>query len=163
MTKILLQADPDACGACHICEMACTLHHEGECSPALSRVRVLRGEMKETLLVCRQCEVLFCAAACPEGAIHRDEDSGIVRVDEQRCNGCQRCREACPFQAIGFHAAKRKALICDQCGGVPQCAAWCPRGALRVEPFSAEGRSRQAAEGQRAFGLLQQIRPLRLR
>ena len=159
MTKILLQTLLDECGACHICEMVCSLHHDGECSPALSRIRVLRGEMKETLLVCRQCEVLFCAAACPEGAIRRDPDSGVIRVDADRCNGCQRCREACPFQAIAFDAAKRRALICDQCGGMPQCAAWCPRDALRVEPFSAESRALQAAEGEKAFALLQLIRP----
>jgi carbon-monoxide dehydrogenase iron sulfur subunit len=159
VTKIVLQTDLDSCGACHICELACSLRQAGECSPALSRIRVLRGEMKETLLVCRQCEVLFCAAACPEGAIQRDADSGVVRVDGDRCNGCQRCREACPFQAISFDAAERRALICDQCGGAPECAAWCPRGALRVEPYSAESRSRQAADGERAFGLLQQIRP----
>ena len=159
MTKIVLQIDPDSCGACHICEMVCSLQQAGECNPARSRIRVLRGEMKETLLVCRQCEVLFCAAACPEGAIRRDPGSGVTRVEEESCNGCQRCREACPFQAISFDAARRKVLICDQCGGEPQCAAWCPRGALQVEPLSVGSRKRRTSGAQKAFELLQKIRP----
>ncbi len=158
MAKTALQADPDACGACHICELACSLAHGGECNPALSRIRVLRGEMKETLRVCRQCEVLFCAAACPEEAILRDPATGVTLVDADRCNGCGRCREACPFQAVAFDAARRKALICDHCGGEPQCAAWCPRGALRAEPLTTASRKRQAAGGERIFALLRQIR-----
>ncbi len=159
MARTVLLVDPDTCGACRICEMVCSLARGGECNPALSRIRILRGEMKETPLVCRQCEVLFCAAACPQGAIRRDPTAGTTLVDEALCNGCQRCRDACPFQAIAFDAHRRKVLICDHCGGEHRCAAWCPRGALRAAPLTAGSRRRKAAGGQRIFALLQQIRP----
>jgi carbon-monoxide dehydrogenase iron sulfur subunit len=158
MPKAIL-LDLERCGACHICEMVCSLSREGECNPSPSRIRVLRGEMKETLLVCQQCDVLFCAAVCPKGAIHRDEGSGTVLVDESLCNGCQACVAACPHQAIAFHHVRKRALICDHCGGDPLCVQWCPRQALLYVELDQPARQRKQQEAGRAFALLRQISP----
>jgi Fe-S-cluster-containing hydrogenase component 2 len=149
--------DVDQCGACHICETACSLSREGECNPALSRIRVRRGEMRETVLVCQQCEVLFCASVCPKEAIHRDEASGVVLVDESACNGCRACIQACPYQVIAFHPERRKALICDHCGGDPACVAWCPREALQYTELAGAGREKKTRGAEKAFALLRKI------
>lgn len=44
------------------------------------------------------------------------------------CNGCVVCENMCTYGAIKVN---EKALICDQCGGDPQCVARCPTGALQ--------------------------------
>ncbi len=155
MKTILI--DMQECGACHLCETVCSLGREGECNPAKARIQTRRGEMVETLLICRQCEVLFCAAVCPTEAIRRDPDSGVILVDEQACNGCKACLKACPFQAIAYHRERKKALICDQCGGEPLCVEWCPRGALQYAPLTPAARKRRAREAEVLFGSLRKI------
>ena len=149
--------DVDQCGACHLCETACSLGREGECNPELSRIRVRRGEMMETVLVCQQCEVLFCASVCPNQAIRRDEQTGVVMIDERLCNGCRACIKACPYQAIAFHPERKKALICDQCGGKPLCVEWCPREALHYLELGSAVREKKIKGAERAFSLLQKI------
>jgi carbon-monoxide dehydrogenase iron sulfur subunit len=66
--------------------------------------------------------------------MHRDEVTGAVMVDAERCIGCWTCIMACPYGAIrrdgrNGHAV---ALKCDLCPGleVPACVANCPNRAL---------------------------------
>ncbi len=156
MRKVIL-VDPDQCGACHICEMVCSLFKEGECNPAISRIQILRGEMLETPLICQQCEVLFCASVCPTGAIKRDEDTGRVVVDEKTCNGCRACIAACPFQAIGYHSVRKKPLICDHCNGNPQCVEWCPREALQYLEITSLHEKEKIKGSEKIFSVLSKI------
>jgi Fe-S-cluster-containing hydrogenase component 2 len=149
--------DLGQCGACHLCETACSLGREGECSPELSRIHVLRGEMLETVLVCQQCDVLFCAAVCPRHAIRRDERSGAVMVDESLCNGCRACLKACPLRAVGYHPVRKKALICDHCGGNPLCVEWCPRDALQYRELTPAVKAKKIHGAERAFSVLRKI------
>jgi carbon-monoxide dehydrogenase iron sulfur subunit len=155
--KMAIVLNVDQCGACHLCETACSLSREGECNPELSRIRVRRAEMKETVLVCQQCEVLFCASVCPNQAIRRDEATGVVMIKESSCNGCRACLKACPYRVIAFHPDRKKALICDQCGGDPVCVAWCPREALQYLELTPAGREKKIKGAAQAFSLLQKI------
>jgi Fe-S-cluster-containing hydrogenase component 2 len=157
--KMAIVLDVDQCGACHICETACSLGREGECNPALSRIRVRRGEMMETVLVCQQCEVLFCGSVCPNQAIRRDEATGVVLIDESRCNGCKACIKACPYQVIAYHPQRKTALICDHCGGKPLCVDWCPRDALQYLELTSETRILKIKGAEQGFSLLQKIVP----
>ena len=149
--------DVQRCGACHLCETVCSLAREGECNPALSRIRVRRGEMMETVLLCQQCEVLFCGSVCPNQAIRRDEATGVVLIDESLCNGCRACVKACPYHVVAYHPERKKALICDQCGGEPLCVAWCPREALQYLELTPSVRKKKINGAEQAFSLLQKI------
>ena len=37
---------------------------------------------------CQHCSEPNCAIACPEGAISKDPQNGVVRIDKDTCNGC---------------------------------------------------------------------------
>jgi carbon-monoxide dehydrogenase iron sulfur subunit len=127
-----LMVQPTLCTGCRSCEMACSLSHEGKCSPALSRVRVIKfdAEGRNVPSICAQCTRPECLSACAEGAIRLDAATGAVLIDENLCTGCRSCIPACPHSQIGFHPEKRLAFKCDLCGGDPQCARFCPTGAL---------------------------------
>ncbi len=141
MPKILI-VDPQECGGCRICEVACSLFHSDECNPSTSRIRVVSQEMLDIPVVCQSCEVLFCAAVCPENAIYRQEGSSIVRVDSDRCTGCKKCLNVCPYGAVFYDRMQKKALICDLCGGEPQCVLWCPRNVLSFNARTEESATR---------------------
>jgi len=47
--------------------------------------------------------------------------------------------DACPFGAIYVHEDYDLPIICDMCGGDPECVKKCPTGALRLIPESTLG------------------------
>jgi Fe-S-cluster-containing dehydrogenase component len=51
-------------------------------------------------------------------------------VDEDKCNGCAWCIEACDYGAIMLHPDRKVVFICDLCDGKPKCVEWCPEEAL---------------------------------
>jgi Fe-S-cluster-containing hydrogenase component 2 len=53
-------------------------------------------------------------------------------VNEEKCDGCGWCIEACDFGAIAIHPEKKVAIVCDLCGGEPECIKWCPEEALQL-------------------------------
>ena len=154
--KIII-TDLNECGACHICETACSLTKAGECNPAKSRIKIVRGEMMESIAICRQCEFLYCASVCPKDAIHREADTGVVIVDHTLCNGCRKCVAACPFKAIFFDRDTKKALICDHCRGNPQCVEWCPREALVYTELNDQTKYLRTRGAEGSFAVLDKI------
>lgn len=124
--------DSKKCTGCRTCEMACSLVHEGACSPQFSRVRVVKWEAHgiSVPVTCADCTKPYCMEVCPVGAVTFKPDLGSIIVDENRCIGCRACSMACPLGHAGFHPVKRKALKCDLCDGDPACAKYCPSGAI---------------------------------
>jgi Fe-S-cluster-containing hydrogenase component 2 len=53
-------------------------------------------------------------------------------VDEDKCDGCGWCIEACDYGAIMIHPEKKVVFVCDLCKneGEPQCVKLCPEEAL---------------------------------
>ena len=54
----------------------------------------------------------------------------IIEIDEEKCNGCGACAEACHESAIGMVDGKAKLLRDDYCDGLGDCLPACPTGAI---------------------------------
>ena len=54
----------------------------------------------------------------------------IITIDEQKCNGCGLCAEACHEGAIGMVNGVAKLLRDDYCDGLGDCLPSCPTGAI---------------------------------
>ena len=54
----------------------------------------------------------------------------IIQIDEEKCNGCGACAEACHEGAIGMVKGKAILLRDDYCDGLGDCLPTCPTGAI---------------------------------
>ena len=54
----------------------------------------------------------------------------IIQIDEEKCNGCGLCAQACHEEAIGMIDGKAKLLRDDYCDGLGNCLPACPTGAI---------------------------------
>ncbi len=126
--------DPDKCVGCRICEYVCSMEKEKVFNPTRSRIRVIRIYPKTNAsLACRLCEDAPCVLACPRKALTQSTENGVIMVDDELCNGCGWCIEACDFGAVTLDPDKKVVRICDICStraGGPACVEWCPEEAL---------------------------------
>lgn len=130
-----VSADPDKCVGCQVCEYICAFEKEKVFNPIKSRIRSVRLHPIINLAVtCRLCEDAPCVAACPRDALEQSEETGIILIDEDKCNGCGWCIEACDFGAVTLNPETRVVMMCDLCAHrsdkKPQCVVWCPEEAL---------------------------------
>jgi len=117
------------CSGCRRCEIVCSLRHEGKIWPEASRIRVfMLVPGVEVPHVCVQCHDYPCVKACPVGALSISPETGAVLVDKEKCTACGVCIEACPGKVPYIHPAEDYAVICDLCGGDPQCVKVCNEG-----------------------------------
>ena len=136
----VIQWNPDECGACSRCLMACATYHEGAVAPQLSRIfwvdnDFINGFKPRKPLFCQQCAQPECLSACPLGAIKIDSETGARYVDKDICQGRGLCIKACPFEVsrINFDDENKLAIKCDLCkdrAGGPACVEVCDRNAL---------------------------------
>jgi Fe-S-cluster-containing hydrogenase component 2 len=133
--------DRSACTGCGQCELYCSLYHEGEQGPALSRCEIDgdRLDLEFKLYVCRQCISPHCYEACPlkDTALCIDRTTGVTYIDAQACDGCGLCIQACPFtpSRIKMHPRNQVAFKCDLCRSReegPVCVEFCNFNALKV-------------------------------
>ncbi|MBR3752016.1 MAG: 4Fe-4S binding protein [Ruminiclostridium sp.] len=54
----------------------------------------------------------------------------IIQIDENKCDGCGICVEACHEGAIGMVDGKATLLRDDYCDGLGDCLPACPQGAI---------------------------------
>jgi protein NrfC len=146
--------DSRLCLGCQSCMFACSMTHEGEGNPSISRIQIIRDAPSFTkypydivMSVCRQCITPLCVQNCPTGACHVDAANGNVRrIDEKKCIGCRQCINSCPQRPHRtiWNAAKSKSTKCDLCtnapfwsrqggpGGHQACIDICPAKALKL-------------------------------
>lgn len=146
--------DSRLCLGCQSCMFACSTAHEGEASPSLSRIQIIRDAPSFTkypydifMSACRQCVTPLCVQNCPTGACHVDEANGNIRmIDESKCIGCQTCLSACPQRPHRtiWNPVKGKSTKCDLCADTPYwsekggpdghqaCVEICPAKAVRL-------------------------------
>ncbi|MBT3225372.1 MAG: 4Fe-4S dicluster domain-containing protein [Deltaproteobacteria bacterium] len=126
MDKVLA-IEHEKCTGCRLCELVCSVKHDGVSNPARSRIRVMKWEAEGLYIpmACRQCDDAPCLNICPVKAISRDQELDFVRVDHDICIGCRSCVAICPFGAMGYNSIDSKVIKCDLCHGDPQCVRFC--------------------------------------
>ncbi len=135
----------DRCVGCDDCVRACaTAHHD---NPRFTRQGYTYGSAM-VVNACMHCTDPVCLIGCPTGAIHRQEGSGSVVIDDSTCIGCATCANSCPYNNIKMvdirdengdyvlnstgHTIAR-ATKCDLCFDQltgPACVQACPHDAL---------------------------------
>ena len=137
MEYALIVDDRD-CTGCNTCEVACKQEHDLPVGPRWIKVypdspREIEGKAQLRYIVthCMHCSQPPCKDSCPVDAISKRED-GLVLIDEDLCNGCKDCIEACPLGVMQFDEERGVAQKCDLCvdrldrGLQPACVAACP-------------------------------------
>lgn len=61
----------------------------------------------------------------------------IIKIDEEKCNGCGACAAACHEGAIQMVNGKAKLTREDYCDGLGDCLPACPTGAITFEEREA--------------------------
>lgn len=61
----------------------------------------------------------------------------IIHIDEEKCDGCGLCADACHEGAIGIVGGKAKLLREDFCDGLGDCLPGCPAGAISFKEREA--------------------------
>ncbi|PKG31113.1 MAG: 4Fe-4S ferredoxin, partial [Methanoregula sp.] len=82
MTRVIVH-DPDLCTGCRQCMTACSFRNYQTYNYDLSLCKVMNGPNGGFVRVhCQHCEDPMCMAACPTGAIGKDEATGFVTIDK---------------------------------------------------------------------------------
>lgn len=83
----------------------------------------------------------------------------IITINQETCNGCGLCADACHEGAIGIVEGKATLLREDYCDGLGDCLPACPRNAISFEEREAPAydhaavlAAKQAREAQKVSG-----------
>lgn len=171
MTRYGMAIDLTRCFGCHACEVACKVANNNPMEVVYNKIYTVGG-IGETEPVaydtasgtypncslsflpvnCQHCANPACLEVCPTGATMKDEETGVVYVDDEQCIGCESCISACPYEGVRtlvsgepewyqdavvgeFDAPKHPGNTVEKCtfcrnltarGEVPACMQLCP-------------------------------------
>lgn len=169
MTQYAFYFDSSRCTGCKTCELACKDFKDLDKTVAFRKVYDYEGGswqvngngtattnayVYHVSMSCNHCDNPACVHVCPTGAMHKDEKTGLVSVDADRCIGCGYCHMACPYNAPKVDRKVGHSVKCDGCaeriaaGKKPVCVGACPLRALdfgTVEEMSARGQRAEIA------------------
>ncbi len=127
-----LVVSPDKCTGCRTCELACSYSKSDLFNPKDSAISVMFYEDVglQVPMMCMQCDVPHCVTVCMVDALTKDEKTGVVNYDKEKCIGCKLCEKVCPSESIEVKTTEIKAEIskayCFQCANCQQvCPADC--------------------------------------
>ncbi len=132
--KVLI-LDPLKCTGCRACEYACSFEHTGTFNPLDSRIEVSNflEDLSFVPTLCLQCEKAYCAEVCPTSALTKNDQTGVVDFDKEKCIGCKQCIIACPWGSVKLNHNGKEIIKCDNCNGEPACVKVCKAEALTFE------------------------------
>jgi Fe-S-cluster-containing hydrogenase component 2 len=125
-----LFAERQNCTGCRACEYACSMYHCDTVRPSVSKVHVMKYKgVVDVPVICWHCDDAPCINACPTDppSIQKDPKTNGIILNEKTCLGakCLKCKDACPAQFIRVHPDTGQPLMCDMCGGDPECVKAC--------------------------------------
>src|SRR5512136_3230168 len=62
----------------------------------------------------------------------------VVKIDEEKCNGCGVCIPACAEEALQIVDGKVRLVSDKYCDGLGACLGECPEGAITIEEREAD-------------------------
>lgn len=74
----------------------------------------------------------------------------IVRIDEEKCNGCGQCILDCPEDALRIVDGKARVIRESYCDGLGACLGVCPVDAITIDEREAEPFDEEAVKAQMA-------------
>ena len=105
--------DTKACIGCNTCAVKCKQANNVPNGILWNRVLTEGGKGRDTMegsypnchiglypLACQHCAEPACTKVCPVGATHKNEETGIVEQDPDKCIGCRMCMAACPYTGV---------------------------------------------------------------
>ena len=142
-----LVIDLERCTGCDTCTIACKVENKMEVGSGM-RVETVGDTNRDNPLgkhpdlniyylpiTCMHCDQPPCHDACHAEAIYQRPD-GIVLINEEKCDGCQECLSACPYQALVYDPDMKVVRKCNLCferldqGFEPFCALCCGKQAI---------------------------------
>lgn len=141
--RYAIVVDLDRCTGCDTCITACKYENSLPLGVRNTRVNVVGPtgtfpdiEQYWLPIACQQCENPGCIEACPTGASYRDEETGVVLINEEACIGCRACMQGCPYGVRTLNPDSGTVTKCSLCfqyhdepDWKPVCVADCCTGA----------------------------------
>ena len=170
MKQMTFVIDCDRCIGCKGCQVACKLENTVALGQGRNKVCTIGPsgtypnlQMYFMTAMCQQCENPTCVQVCPTGAIYKDEEDGVIKIDRSLCIGCGSCKRACPYDCINMNKELRVADKCTICaqlreeGEEPACVRNCSGKALMFgdinDPDSDVSRAIAAAGEENVYSL----------
>ena len=113
MARFGFVVDQRRCVGCQTCAVACKSFNNLPDGVWWNRVLTDGGNTIDTAggvyphnklnfvpMACQHCENPACVKVCPVGATWKDDETGIVRQDYDKCIGCRMCMSACPYTGV---------------------------------------------------------------
>jgi anaerobic dimethyl sulfoxide reductase subunit B (iron-sulfur subunit) len=144
------------CSGCKACTVSCKDKNNSDVGINFRRVYTVEGGsymskpaggLVENIqafyfsISCNHCTIPACKSACPSGAIFKDDENGVVTIDQDICVGARLCIQACPYGSPQYNPKKFKSNKCNLCidlqekGEEPVCVATCPMRAIEYGPI----------------------------